>query len=118
MVDSSWVGKGGLGWEEQGWAGRVWGGLGGDLGPSWLQVAFGSRFGHFWPALEGPRWSQDGPKRRQDEPSWGQVGGILRPRGAKMAQEGAKIAIWRPFGELSWAFFDVLGAIFAETPQV
>ena len=28
----------------------------------------------FWPALEGPRWSQDGPKRRQDEPSWGQGG--------------------------------------------
>ena len=70
MVDSSWVGKGGLGWEEQGWAGRVWGGLGGDLGPSWLQVAFGSRFGHFLAALEGPRWSQDGSKMRQDEPSW------------------------------------------------
>ena len=45
------------------------GGLGGDLGPSWLQVAFRSRFGHFWPALEEPRWSQDGPKRGQEEPS-------------------------------------------------
>ena len=101
-----------------GGSGGSGGGLGGDLGPSWLQVAFGSRFGHFWAALEGPRWSQDGPKRRQDEPSCGQIGGMLRPRGVKMAQEGAKMAIWRSFGELSWAFCEFLGAIFAEKPQV
>ena len=35
---------------------------------------------------------------------------------AKMAQEGANIAIWRLFGELSLTFFDVLRAIFAEKP--
>ena len=37
---------------------------------------------------------------------------------AKMAQKGAKMAIWEPFGELSWEFFEFLGAIFAEKPEV
>ena len=37
---------------------------------------------------------------------------------AKMAKEGAKMAIWRPFGELSWGFFEIFGAIFAEKPEV
>ena len=81
------------------------GGLAGDLAPSWLQVAFGSRFGHFWLALEGPSRSQDGPKRRQEEPSWGQDGGMLRPRGAKKHPRGAT---WRHVG----SFLANLGGIF------
>ena len=38
--------------------------------------------------------------------------------GAKMAQDEACLAILRPIGELSWAFWGVLGAIFAEMAEV
>ena len=71
---------------------EVWSSLVGSLGPSSLQVALGSCRGQFWPALEGRRWSQDGPKRRQDAPRGRLIGEILRPRGAK---KHPRAASWR-----------------------
>ena len=47
-------------------------------------------------------------------PKMGQDGRTWRQDGAKMLQEGACLAILRPIGELSSAFWGVLGAIFAE----
>ena len=37
---------------------------------------------------------------------------------AKMAHQGAKMGIWRPLDALSGTFLEVLGAIFAEKPEV
>ena len=76
------------------------GGLGNDLRPFWLQVVLGTYFGPFWPALEGRKWSQDGPKKREDGPSGRPDGGILRPKGAKKHPR-----------EASWG---ILGSFFAD----
>ena len=80
------------------------GALGGDFGKKNDQEAVLADLGRFWTGAGCSKWRQDGRTWRQD--------------GAKMAQDGACLAILWPIGELSWAFWDVLGAIFAEMAEV
>ena len=62
--------------------------------------------------------AQDDLKMAQDDLKMAKGGLKMTSDDAKMAQERAKMAIWRPLGELSWGFFESLGAIFAEKPEV
>ena len=78
--------------------------LGGDLGKKKVQEAVLADLGRFGTGAGCPKWQQDGRTWRQD--------------GAKMAQDGACLAILRPTGELPWAFWGVLGAIFAQMAEV
>ena len=65
-----------------------------------------------WADFGQARDAQNGGKIAQNlVPKWGQDG-------AKMTQEGACLAILRPIGELSWAFWGSFGTIFAEMAEV
>ena len=76
---------------------EVWRGSGRSWGPPWHENRLGGCLGRFWPILDrrgmpkiAARWPNLAPTCGQD--------------GAKMAQDGAWLAILRPLGESSWRF--------------
>ena len=83
------------------------GGVGGDLGKENVQEAGLADLDRFWTRAGCPKWRQVtelgakmGPRWRQDAPRWGLSGHL------------------EPIGELSSAFWEVLGGIFAEMAEV
>ena len=93
------------------WKIEVWRGSGSSWGRPWDEKSTKSCLGWFWVILAGLGSTKISPKWAKTAPSWGQDG-------AKMGQVGAKMAILRPFGELSWAFWVVLGATFEKMAKV
>ena len=64
-------------------------------------------------------WADFGQARdAQNGDKMAELGAKMGPRRRQDVQDGACLAILRPIGELSWAFWGVLGAIFAEMAGV
>ena len=83
----------------------VLGKLGADLGSLVLFWFQGSLFGSFSAKL--------GSKMKQNGPSWDQVGRKLRPRVAKMLQDGQLGHFVASFGTISNQFWNLLVSFFA-----
>ena len=93
------------------WKIEVWRGSGSSWGRPWNEKSLKSWPGRFWSILAGLGSTKMLPKWPKMAPSWAQDG-------AKMLQVVAKMAILRAFGELSWAFLVVLGAIYWQMAKV